>query len=66
MSCSPSYPKQNQAWWAAKLARNRDRDLETEQLLADAGWMLVVVWEHEDPAEAAESVAALVQSRRMT
>ncbi len=61
-----TFPRQNQAWWAAKLGRNRDRDLETEQLLTDAGWVLVVVWEHDQPSEAAARIEALVRSRRRT
>lgn len=56
-------PKANAEFWRAKLERNRERDAETMQLLHEAGWATVVVWEHEDPAEAADRVAAIVDQR---
>jgi G:T-mismatch repair DNA endonuclease (very short patch repair protein) len=59
-----SFPHSNAAWWAAKLARNVERDEETERELTAAGWAVVVVWEHEDPELAAERVEACVRSRR--
>jgi DNA mismatch endonuclease (patch repair protein) len=49
-------PKANAEWWREKLAANRRRDEDTERRLRDADWTLVVVWEHEDPAEAAQRV----------
>jgi DNA mismatch endonuclease (patch repair protein) len=57
-------PKANDAWWAAKLAKNVERDADTARQLADAGWELVVVWEHEDARLAAERVASIVGARR--
>lgn len=42
-------PKTNAAWWAAKLTRNIERDTDTNILLAEAGWAVIRVWEHEDP-----------------
>lgn len=59
-------PKANSTWWTEKLARNRARDQETERLLLEAGWELVVVWEHEDAEEAADRVAAVVANRLCT
>jgi len=56
-------PKANGAWWASKLATNVQRDANTAARLDDAGWALVVVWEHEDSEAAAERVAAVVASR---
>jgi DNA mismatch endonuclease (patch repair protein) len=55
-----SVPRANQAWWEAKFARNSARDTETAALLADASWRVIVVWEHEDPAAAANRVEAAV------
>ena len=46
------------------MARNSERDRETDRALADAGWLSVRVWEHEDPAEAAVRIAGLVRERR--
>lgn len=53
--------KTNADYWADKLIRNRRRDLETDRLLADAGWIVLRVWEHENPAEAALRIAAVVR-----
>jgi DNA mismatch endonuclease (patch repair protein) len=50
-------PKRNGTWWAEKLDRNVARDRDTDARLAGAGWRVVRVWEHEDPAEAADRVA---------
>ena len=59
-----TYPKNNAAWWRQKLARNRERDLETETRFREEGWELVVVWEHEDPAAGARRVEQVVRQRR--
>ena len=55
-------PKSNTAYWEPKLARNRERDRANDSALAAAGWRVVRIWEHEDPAEAAVAVAVLVRS----
>ena len=55
--------KNNSEWWAAKIAGNRSRDEDTATRLEEAGWELVVVWEHEDPVEAAVRVKKVVESR---
>ena len=57
-------PKTNSDYWGPKLARNVERDRETDQLLADAGWLSLRVWEHEDPIAAAKRVARVVRRRR--
>jgi DNA mismatch endonuclease (patch repair protein) len=54
----------NAEYWAAKAQRNRARDAETDRLLADAGWTVLRVWEHEDPAEAAQRVVNVVHVER--
>jgi DNA mismatch endonuclease, patch repair protein len=59
-----SWPKQNSAWWREKIETNRRRDAETDQLLGEAGWLVLRFWEHEDPDEAAETVVDAVASRR--
>jgi DNA mismatch endonuclease, patch repair protein len=55
--------KTNAAYWADKVVQNKRRDLETDRLLTDAGWLVLRVWEHEAPAEAALRVAALVHEQ---
>ena len=59
-------PKTNAVWWSTKLARNVERDRETDALLADAGWSVVRVWEHEPPEDAATRVQAVVQAARQS
>jgi DNA mismatch endonuclease Vsr len=52
----------NEQFWRDKIERNRARDRETDQLLADAGWTVVRIWEHEIPVEAADRVEEAVRS----
>ncbi|MEK8069633.1 very short patch repair endonuclease [Rhodococcoides navarretei] len=49
-------PRNNAQWWADKLAANVARDRDTDRRLIDEGWRVVRIWEHEDPAEAADRV----------
>ncbi|WAM18122.1 very short patch repair endonuclease [Rhodococcus sp. JS3073] len=51
-----TFPKSNAQWWAEKLAGNVTRDRDTDTRLADAGWTVVRIWEHENPAVAADRV----------
>ncbi len=57
-------PSANAAYWAGKVARNMARDRRTDQILADVGWLVVRIWEHEDPAQAAQRLADVVRSHR--
>lgn len=57
-------PTNNHDWWVAKLRANVERDRDTDRALADAGWAVVRVWEHEAVATAATRVEAAVRSRR--
>jgi len=57
-------PKSNTDWWEKKLAANVRRDRDTDARLADAGWAVVRVWEHEEPEAAAERIAAAVMAHR--
>jgi len=50
-------------YWPDKIERNRARDADTDRRLAAAGWMAVRVWEHEEPAAAAERIARIVGGR---
>ena len=64
--CAEHYrgPSANGSYWAEKVARNIARDADTERRLAEAGWTLLVVWEHEDPQSAAQRVHELLSSVR--
>lgn len=57
-------PKANREWWVNKLAANVARDRDTDARLAEAGWIVLRVWEHEDPGAAAARIAESVESRR--
>lgn len=54
-------PKTNSEYWDAKIGGNVRRDRETDRLLAEEGWHVVRVWEHDDPAAAAAVIAAAVR-----
>lgn len=57
-------PSAHGSYWAEKVRRNQRRDEENARRLRDAGWVLEVVWEHEDPVGASRRVADLVRGRR--
>ncbi|MEU6155242.1 very short patch repair endonuclease [Actinosynnema sp. NPDC047251] len=59
-----TWPKNNGDFWRTKIETNQTRDANTDQRLAEAGWLAVRVWEHEDPAEAANRVRETVLARR--
>lgn len=56
-----TWPKKNGDWWRAKIGANRERDTETDRMLAELGWAVVRVWEHEVPAEAARRIVSAVR-----
>lgn len=60
-----TWPKRNSEFWRAKIEKNQARDVDTGRRLAEAGWLAVRVWEHEDPTAAAKRVAKLVAARRI-
>ncbi|MGH3407954.1 MAG: very short patch repair endonuclease [Streptosporangiaceae bacterium] len=56
--------QRNEQFWREKIARNRDRDAETDKLLQDAGWTVVRIWEHEQPELAALRIRETVSTKR--
>lgn len=57
-------PKSRTEWWAAKIARNMQRDAEVHGKLSALGWVVLIAWEcqTEKPADLAaliDRVAAL-------
>ena len=60
-----SYPQANAEWWRTKLARNVERDHETDAALDALGWTVLRFWEHGDMNAAAEVVAAAWAERRV-
>lgn len=59
-----TWPKNNAEFWRTKIEGNRQRDIDTDTRLAEAGWLAVRVWEHEGADIAAHRVRAAVDSRR--
>lgn len=55
-------PKANAEFWQRKFDRTAARDRADDDALREAGWMVVRVWEHEDPLDAAERVLARLAS----
>ena len=55
-------PKRNADYWIPKLARNVTRDRAQDAALEGSGWTSVRIWEHEDPATAAERVARALRT----
>ena len=56
-------PRTNVDFWVRKIKGNRLRDRQTDELLEERGWVVVRVWEHEDPKAVAGPLAMLVRSR---
>jgi len=52
--------KTNVNYWTEKIAGNRARDADTDARLRSAGWTVVRVWEHEEPALIAEQLRELL------
>jgi DNA mismatch endonuclease (patch repair protein) len=54
-------PRSNESFWQAKLARNQERDATVNATLAEAGWTVVRIWEHEEIDAAADRVEKAVR-----
>lgn len=58
-----SWPKSNAEWWRRKIARTRARDIFLATTLSEAGWLVLRIWEHQDPEEAADLVELALDHR---
>ncbi|MEV4522679.1 very short patch repair endonuclease [Micromonospora tulbaghiae] len=54
----------NSEFWSSKIEGNRNRDAQTDEKLAAAGWTVIRVWEHEDTQQAASRIAQAVLAWR--
>jgi len=57
----------NAAYWAAKIARNAERDAEHTRVLQSKGWVVLRFWETEilsDPGAAADRIAVVLKEQR--
>lgn len=51
-----SLPRNNAEWWAAKIARNRERDVRVTNAPRDFGWVVLRYWAHDDIDEMADEI----------
>lgn len=58
-----TWPKHNAEFWRDKIETNEKRDRDTDQRLADAGWRVIRVWEHEVSTAAADRIEREVRAR---
>ena len=57
-------PAANREYWEPKIARNVERDRETDQRLQEAGWQVLRFWEHEDSTAVADRIEDVVRPER--
>ncbi|NYH77215.1 DNA mismatch endonuclease (patch repair protein) [Actinopolyspora biskrensis] len=57
-------PKSNRDWWRRKLEGVVRRDQDTDAEITATGWLVVRVWEHDDPETAAGRIERLVNERK--
>lgn len=53
-------PRANRDWWRIKLEATVARDRRNEQILREAGWHVIRVWEHEPVQVAADRICDAV------
>lgn len=54
-------PSVNEWYWSPKLLKNVERDRRADQVLAEAGWTVVRIWEHEPMDAAVERVTEVLE-----
>ena len=53
-------PKTNREFWVTKIQRNKERDKEEQQKLAEMGWHCITVWECElKPSKREETLESI-------
>ncbi|HAF20244.1 MAG TPA: very short patch repair endonuclease [Chloroflexi bacterium] len=58
-----TWPAVNREYWRAKISGNVLRDRRVDDLLAQAGWNSIRVWEHESSTAAANRIFETVRLR---
>lgn len=56
-------PAHNREWWRWKLHSVQTRDADTDARLRDSGWLVVRVWEHEDPGATSTRLETIWRAR---
>ena len=57
-------PRRNTEYWVPKIEKNVARDREFDRLLAEAGWVVVRGWSHDDPERLARRVERQIRAQR--
>jgi len=55
-------PKSNQEYWEKKIARNRQRDNEVNQVLRTQGWNVIRLWEYDIKNSFDECIAIILDA----
>ena len=58
-----TWPKANAVWWRDKIEANIRRDQDTTARLSSDGWLVLQIWEHDDPEFAADQIERAVKKR---
>lgn len=59
-----TWPKNNAAWWRAKIEANIARDRDTDRRLQELGWTVLRIWEHEPVDMAADRIEGAVRAHQ--
>ncbi|RXZ47574.1 very short patch repair endonuclease [Agromyces fucosus] len=59
-------PKLNSTYWGPKIARNVERDRETNEALIRAGWRVARFWEHEPVDRVVTTIESLISEPMRT
>lgn len=66
--CCPEHGRQpgvNGEYWSPKLKGNVERDQRQTASLQNAGWEVLRFWEHEDTDAIVDTLAIILESRRL-
>jgi DNA mismatch endonuclease (patch repair protein) len=55
--------KSNAGFWSEKVAANRTRDLDANERLDTAGWLLIRAWEHESLESVVDRIELTIHDR---
>ena len=57
-------PKTRSKFWADKISRNKERDIEVNRKLRELGWKVVRFWQHDIEKQSAQCVAVVRNALR--